>query len=62
MEIKFKFAEWLKQEMTSSSSVGGGGSFTDSIARFSLPLFTSPVKRTWNDEEDDKKKKKCKKN
>jgi hypothetical protein len=60
---KFDFINWLKEEMTSSTSVGGGGSFTDSIARFSRPLFSKPVKRgSWDDNEDEKHRKKKKKN
>lgn len=38
------FAEWLK-EMTSTSSVSGGGTFTNDVARFSRRLFEFPVER-----------------
>jgi hypothetical protein len=43
--LKLDFAEWLKQEMTSASSVGGGSTSTADIARFSRPLLTEPVRR-----------------
>ncbi len=60
MNPKFNFAEWLKQEMTSVASVGGG-SFTNDIAHFARPLFSGEmVRRNWEEEEPEKKKKKRK--
>ncbi len=66
MSPKFDFKDWLKQqhEMTTTTSVGGGGTFTNDIANFSRPLFGGdPVGRQWADldDEDDKKRKKRKK-
>jgi hypothetical protein len=68
MTPNFSFAEWLKREMTTVASVGGGGSFTGDIAQFARPLFSGKmVGRKWatiNDDEEntDKKHKKRKKN
>jgi len=53
--MKFEFADWLKQEMTTSASVSGATS-TGDIARFARPLFSSPFKR-WEDEEEEEKPK-----
>jgi hypothetical protein len=58
--ISFNFAEWLKNEMTSCASVGGGTSTAD-VANFSRPLFSSPVRRGNSDKVEHKKKKKHKK-
>jgi len=45
MSKKFNFSEWLKEEMTSTGSVGGGGTFTNSIANFARPIFSSPIRK-----------------
>lgn len=59
--VKFDFKEWLKQEMTSCASVGGGGTFSSEIARLSRPLFSGMVSRDWADEDKPKRKKSKKK-
>lgn len=51
--MNFNFAEWLKKEMTSAASVGGGGTSTADIAGFARKIFSEPIRRN----PDDKKKK-----
>lgn len=58
--MNFNFAEWLKSEMTSCASIGGGITSTANIATFTRPLFIAPVKRNYP-ESDHKNKKKQKK-
>jgi len=64
---KLDFAEWLKQEMTSTTSIGSSTSTAD-IANFARPLFSGGdvIKRQWanticGDDEDERKCKKHKK-
>lgn len=42
--MKLSFKEWLKEEMTSASAVGGCTSTAD-IAKFARPLFSEPIRR-----------------